>query len=114
MESHLPKFSQQGKSFTQTYQKCKMGFRGCCLRLHARAELLCSLSKVYESKPADLIQGELDTFHEPFKRAVSSHPPIPETEATGVEKDTQDTSKITRKKESELTVKSALSAPFAE
>ncbi|KAK3172129.1 hypothetical protein Dsin_032578 [Dipteronia sinensis] len=82
--------------------------------------------KVYESTPADLIQGHMDTFHEPFKRAVSSHPPIPETpvlknaepcletEATGLEKDTEDMSKIRRNKESELTIKSALSAAFAK
>ncbi|KAH9688988.1 DNA excision repair protein ERCC-1 [Citrus sinensis] len=66
-----------------------------------------------------------DTFHEPFKRVVSSHPPIPETpsqkdverssvnEVTEVEKDTEDVNKR-RKKETESTVKSALSAAFAK
>lgn len=66
-----------------------------------------------------------ETFHEPFKRVVSSQPTIPEStfqkyaeprslsEVTEVEKDTEDASKR-RKKEPELTVKSALSAAFAK
>ncbi|EOY11409.1 DNA excision repair protein ERCC-1 isoform 1 [Theobroma cacao] len=65
-----------------------------------------------------------DTFHEPFKRVISSNPPVPETpilkeaepcsasEATEAEKDTEDTSKR-RKKEPEMNVKSALTAAFA-
>ena len=73
----------------------------------------------------DQVKRLYDTFHEPFKRVVSSHPPIPETpsqkdverssvnEVTDVEKDTEDINKR-RKKEPELTVKSALSAAFAK
>ncbi|KAK3200336.1 hypothetical protein Dsin_023751 [Dipteronia sinensis] len=96
-----------------------------------------SLSHIMDASMEDLARcpgiGERkvkrlhDTFHEPFKRVISSHPPVPETpvqkdvepcleteEATGVGKDTEDTSKKRRKKESELTVKSALSAAFAK
>ncbi|GAY49170.1 hypothetical protein CUMW_117210 [Citrus unshiu] len=101
--------------------------------------------KVYENKPADLIQGQMDTdylsrlthaltsvrsvnktdvvtlgstfgvkrlydtFHEPFKRVVSSHPPIPETPS---QKDVERSS--VNEKEPELTVKSALSTAFAK
>lgn len=66
-----------------------------------------------------------DTFHDPFKRVVSSHPPVPEipaekdaeptsvSEVTEVEKDTEGKHKC-RKKEPELTIKSALSAAFAK
>ncbi|KAL5768469.1 hypothetical protein ACOSP7_015015 [Xanthoceras sorbifolium] len=94
-----------------------------------------SLSHIMDASMEDLARcpgiGERkvkrlhDTFHEPFKRVVSSHPPVPETpvqkdaescletEATEVEKDTEKTSKR-RKKESESTVKSALSAAFAK
>lgn len=65
-----------------------------------------------------------DTFHEPFKRVVATHPteetpvekdagPSTVTEVTKAEKDSEDTSKR-RKKEPELTVKSALSAAFAK
>lgn len=65
-----------------------------------------------------------DTFHEPFKRVISSHPVVPETsskgnepssinEVTDVEKEDEDASKR-RKKEPELTVKSALSTAFAK
>ncbi|KAK9215478.1 hypothetical protein WN944_007483 [Citrus x changshan-huyou] len=66
-----------------------------------------------------------DTFHKRFKDVVSSHPPIPETpcqkdvkpssvnEVTEVEKDSEGINKR-RKKEPELTVKSALSAAFAK
>ncbi|KAH9754925.1 DNA excision repair protein ERCC-1 [Citrus sinensis] len=126
--------------------------------------------KVYENKPADLTQGQMDTDYLsrlthaltsvrsvnktdvvnlgstfgslshimdasmegrpvslPWHRRaqVSSHPPIPETpsqkdvepssvnEVTEVEKDAEDVNKR-RKKELELTVKSALSAAFAK
>ncbi|XP_024039579.1 DNA excision repair protein ERCC-1 [Citrus clementina] len=94
-----------------------------------------SLSHIMDASMEDLARcpgiGErkvkrlYDTFHEPFKRVVSSHPPIPETpsqkdverssvnEVTDVEKDTEDINKR-RKKEPELTVKSALSAAFAK
>ncbi|GAY49165.1 hypothetical protein CUMW_117190 [Citrus unshiu] len=63
-----------------------------------------------------------DTFHEPFKRVVSHHPPIPETpslkdvepssvnEVTKVKKDTEERK---QNKEPELAVKSALSAAFS-
>ena len=73
----------------------------------------------------DQVKRFYDTFHEPFKHVVSSHPPIPETpsqkdvepssvnEVTEVEKDAEDVNKR-RKKELELTVKSALSAAFAK
>ncbi|XP_052297258.1 DNA excision repair protein ERCC-1-like [Citrus sinensis] len=94
-----------------------------------------SLSHIMDASMEDLARcpgiGErkvkrlYDTFHEPFKRVVSSHPPIPETpsqkdverssvnEVTDVEKDTEDINKR-RKKEPELTVKSALSTAFAK
>ncbi|KAL9447404.1 hypothetical protein AB3S75_014966 [Citrus x aurantiifolia] len=94
-----------------------------------------SLSHIMDASMEDLARcpgiGErkvkrlYDTFHEPFKRVVSSHPPIPETpsqkdverssvnEVTEVEKDTEDVNKR-RKKETESTVKSALSAAFAK
>uniref|UniRef100_A0A5B6YSS1 DNA excision repair protein ERCC-1 n=2 Tax=Davidia involucrata TaxID=16924 RepID=A0A5B6YSS1_DAVIN len=66
-----------------------------------------------------------DTFHEPFKRVVSSHPSIPETpvqnnaelqsvsEEKEDEKEVEDAGKR-RKKEPKLTIKSALSAAFAK
>lgn len=72
----------------------------------------------------DQVKRLYDTFHEPFKRVISSNPPVPETpilkeaepcsasEATEAEKDTEDTSKR-RKKEPEMNVKSALTAAFA-
>ncbi|GMJ11193.1 UV REPAIR DEFICIENT 7 [Hibiscus trionum] len=140
--------------------------------------------KVYENKPADLIQGQMDTdylsrlnhalttvrhvnktdvvtlgstfgslssimdasmedlarcpgigerkvkrlhdaFHEPFKRVVSSNPPVPETpvckdsepspasEVIEADKDTEGTGKR-RKKEPEINIKSALTAAFAK
>ncbi|XP_038999218.1 DNA excision repair protein ERCC-1 isoform X2 [Hibiscus syriacus] len=116
--------------------------------------------KVYENKPADLIQGQMDTdylsrslssimdasmedlarcpgigerkvkrlhdtFHEPFKRTVSSNPPILETpvckdaepspasERIEADKDTEGTAKR-RKKEPEIDVKYALTAAFAK
>ncbi|GAY49173.1 hypothetical protein CUMW_117220, partial [Citrus unshiu] len=94
-----------------------------------------SLSHIMDASMEDLAHcpciGErkvkrlYDTFHEPFKHVVSSHPPIPETpsqkdvepssvnEVTEVEKDAEDVNKR-RKKELELTVKSALSAAFAK
>ncbi|KAH9754937.1 hypothetical protein KPL71_015604 [Citrus sinensis] len=114
--------------------------RNAILVSHSQEECGCYLEtiKVYENKPADLIQGQLDTdylsqlthaltsvwsvnktdvvtlqstfgvkclydtFHEPFKRVVSHHPPIPETpslkdvepssmnEVTKVKKDTEE------------------------
>lgn len=73
-----------------------------------------------------------DTFHEPFKRVESSRQAVPETSAQNKpaspdplmrnnaessslikDKDVEDVSKR-RKKEPELTVKSALSAAFAK
>lgn len=65
-----------------------------------------------------------DTFHEPFKRVVASCPAVPETSALSnaelgsVDEDkeveeTEDESKR-RKKEPELTVKSALSVAFSK
>ncbi|XP_031276423.1 DNA excision repair protein ERCC-1 [Pistacia vera] len=94
-----------------------------------------SLSHIMDASMEDLARcpgiGErkvkrlYDTFHEPFKRVVSSQPAIPEStfqkyaeprslsEVTEVEKDTEDASKR-RKKEPEKTVKSALSAAFAK
>ncbi|KAJ9131503.1 hypothetical protein P3X46_035158 [Hevea brasiliensis] len=93
-----------------------------------------SLSNIMDASMEDLARcpgiGErkvkrlYDTFHEPFKRVVSSHPVVPETspkdnepssvnEVTDVEKEGEDVSKR-RKKEPELTVKSALSTAFAK
>ncbi|TKY45487.1 DNA excision repair protein ERCC-1 [Spatholobus suberectus] len=125
--------------------------------------------KVYENKPADIIQGQMDTdylsrslsnvmgasmedlarcpgigerkvkrlfdtFHEPFKRVESSWQAIPETSVRNMpaspvssiknnaesssliedkQEDVEDVSKR-RKKEPEVTVKSALSAAFAK
>ncbi|MBA0574205.1 hypothetical protein Golob_001434, partial [Gossypium lobatum] len=66
-----------------------------------------------------------DTFHEPFKRIVSSNPSVPETpvckdaepssasEVIETDKYTEDTSKR-RKKENEINIKSALTAAFAK
>lgn len=66
-----------------------------------------------------------DTFHEPFKRVISTHPAVPETptqnntepRSVGEEQDmdgkrTEDASK--QKKEPDLNIKSALSAAFAK
>lgn len=65
-----------------------------------------------------------DTFHEPFKRVIPICPAVPENpvhnnaepssanEVVEVENDAEDASKR-RKKEPELTVKSALSAAFS-
>ncbi|KAK4850931.1 hypothetical protein QYF36_011091 [Acer negundo] len=63
------------------YKKKTSSFVLFCAMLMCLEERVRYLEmiKVYESKPADLIQGQMDTFHEPFKLAVSSHPPIPET-----------------------------------
>ncbi|KAI9184781.1 hypothetical protein LWI28_001005 [Acer negundo] len=84
----------EGKSFTQTVKHVKnvrwafadvvcnyfLGQNSCALYLSLEERVrYLEMIKVYESKPADLIQGQMDTFHEPFKLAVSSHPPIPET-----------------------------------
>uniref|UniRef100_A0A2N9I3K8 DNA excision repair protein ERCC-1 n=1 Tax=Fagus sylvatica TaxID=28930 RepID=A0A2N9I3K8_FAGSY len=93
-----------------------------------------SLSHIMDASMEDLARcpgiGErkvrrlYDTFHEPFKRVVSSHPAVPETpvqnnteprsvsEEKEMEKATEDESN--RKKEPELTVKSALSAAFSK
>jgi DNA excision repair protein ERCC-1 len=66
-----------------------------------------------------------DTFHEPFKRVVSSRPAVSETpgqdnaepcsvsEEKEEDTSTEDANKR-KKKEPELTVKSALSAAFAK
>lgn len=66
-----------------------------------------------------------DTFHEPFKRVVASRPAVPETSAPSnaepgsvdeedkEAEETEDESKR-RKKEPELTVKSALSVAFSK
>ncbi|KAJ7973384.1 DNA excision repair protein ERCC-1 [Quillaja saponaria] len=97
-----------------------------------------SLSHIMDASMEDLARcpgiGERkvkrlhDTFHEPFKRVDSSHPAILETsvpnsaepssvseakDALDVSKNTEDVSKR-RKKEPDLTVKSALSAAFAK
>ncbi|XVF31298.1 hypothetical protein REPUB_Repub16aG0133900 [Reevesia pubescens] len=94
-----------------------------------------SLSSIMDASMEDLAKcpgiGErkvkrlYDTFHEPFKRVVSSNPPVPETQvckdaepcsASAVietDKDTRDTGKR-RKKEPEANVKSALTAAFAK
>ncbi|KAH9754923.1 DNA excision repair protein ERCC-1 [Citrus sinensis] len=83
------------------------------------------VSLPWHRRAQDQVKRFYDTFHEPFKHVVSSHPPIPETpsqkdvepssvnEVTEVEKDAEDVNKR-RKKELELTVKSALSAAFAK
>ncbi|XP_034706695.1 DNA excision repair protein ERCC-1 isoform X1 [Vitis riparia] len=94
-----------------------------------------SLSHIMDASMEDLARcpgiGErkvkrlYDTFHEPFKRVVPSCPAVPENpvhnnaepssvnEVVEVENDVEDASKR-RKKEPELTVKSALSAAFAQ
>ncbi|KAA8536891.1 hypothetical protein F0562_029369 [Nyssa sinensis] len=94
-----------------------------------------SLSHIMDAAMEDLARcpgiGErkvkrlYDTFHEPFKRVVSSHPSVPETpvqnntelqsvnEGKEDEKDAKDASKR-RKKEPELAIKSALSAALAK
>jgi DNA excision repair protein ERCC-1 len=65
-----------------------------------------------------------DTFHEPFKRVVSSRPAVSETpvqdnaepRSVSVEKEEDNATENANKgknKEPELTVKSALSAAFA-
>ncbi|XVE62968.1 hypothetical protein DITRI_Ditri06bG0162000 [Diplodiscus trichospermus] len=94
-----------------------------------------SLSSIMDASMEDLARcpgiGErkvkrlYDTFHEPFKRVVSSNPPVPETpvcedaepcsasEVIEADKDTENTSKR-RKKEPEMNVKSALTAAFAK
>ncbi|CAH8392395.1 unnamed protein product [Eruca vesicaria subsp. sativa] len=173
-------------------------FQSLCFSLYANTTLcvksLCSLTecaryletiKVYENKPADLIQGQMDTdylsrlnhsltsirhvnksdvvtlgstfgslahimdasmedlarcpgigerkvkrlydtFHEPFKRAVSSYPSVtePTVQETEVQKDVNsvepveadedfvEDSRKRKKKEPEKTVKNALSAVF--
>lgn len=73
----------------------------------------------------DQVKRLYDTFHEPFKRVIPSCPAIPENpvhnnaepssvnEVVEVENDVEDASKR-RKKEPELTVKSALSAAFSQ
>lgn len=93
-----------------------------------------SLSNVMDASMEDLARcpgiGErkvkrlYDTFHEPFKRVIARHPTIPVTpvqkdaetssqnEVAEVEKEDNSPRKRT-KKEPELTVKSALSAAFA-
>ncbi|GKV08958.1 hypothetical protein SLEP1_g20527 [Rubroshorea leprosula] len=94
-----------------------------------------SLSSIMDASMEDLARcpgiGErkvkrlYDTFHEPFKRIVSSQPAVPETsvqknaepssagEVAEVEKDGEDINKR-RKTEPELNVKSALKAAFAK
>ncbi|CAK7340762.1 unnamed protein product [Dovyalis caffra] len=94
-----------------------------------------SLSNIMDASMEDLARcpgiGERkvkrlhDTFHEPFKRVVSSQPVVPETP---IQKDTEPSSvsevadsekeeanaNKRRKKQPKLTVKSALSAAFAK
>ncbi|MBA0730594.1 hypothetical protein Golax_022801, partial [Gossypium laxum] len=94
-----------------------------------------SLSSIMDASMEDLARcpgiGERkvkrlhDTFHEPFKRIVSSNPSVPETpvckdaepssasEVIEADKYTEDTSKR-RKKENEINIKSALTAAFAK
>ncbi|KAJ4830820.1 Excision repair cross-complementation group 1 [Turnera subulata] len=94
-----------------------------------------SLSNIMDASMEDLARcpgiGErkvkrlYDTFHEPFKRVVPSHPVIPETpvqkdaepslpnEVAEVEKEDEGANKR-RKTEPEVTVKSALSSAFAK
>ncbi|PIN04327.1 Structure-specific endonuclease ERCC1-XPF, ERCC1 component [Handroanthus impetiginosus] len=94
-----------------------------------------SLSNIMDASMEDLARcpgiGErkvkrlYDTFHEPFKRAVPNHGPIVETSTNNhagptsesdrneVEKDISDASKR-QKKETEISVKSALEAAFAK
>uniref|UniRef100_A0A6N2L415 DNA excision repair protein ERCC-1 n=2 Tax=Salix viminalis TaxID=40686 RepID=A0A6N2L415_SALVM len=94
-----------------------------------------SLSNIMDASMEDLaccpgigerkVKRLYDTFHEPFKRVVSSHPVVPQTP---VQKDAEPSSvnevaememeeanaNKRGKKESELTVKSALSSAFAK
>ncbi|KAL5566125.1 hypothetical protein UlMin_029289 [Ulmus minor] len=95
-----------------------------------------SLSHIMDASMEDLARcpgiGErkvkrlYDAFHEPFKRVVTSRPAVPETSTQNnpepgsvnenkeaEEKETEDQSKR-RKKEPDLTVKSALSAAFSK
>ncbi|GAB4855519.1 hypothetical protein Ancab_024138 [Ancistrocladus abbreviatus] len=95
-----------------------------------------SLSNIMDASMEDLARcpgiGErkvkrlYDTFHEPFKRTIPIRPSVPETasqtnaglnsspsEVPAVEEETGEASKR-KKKEPELTVKSALSAAFAK
>ncbi|MFS8018685.1 putative ERCC1/RAD10/SWI10 family, RuvA domain 2, restriction endonuclease type II [Helianthus anomalus] len=90
-----------------------------------------SLSHIMDASMEDLARcpgiGErkvkrlYDTFHEPFKRTIPKHPSTAETSAQQFtpceviedEKETSHSSKR-NKKESDLTVKSALSAAFAK
>ncbi|CAN4088408.1 unnamed protein product [Withania somnifera] len=92
--------------------------------------------KIYENKPADFIQGQMDkdylsrvkhlydAFHEPFKREVPKRQCIPETTVANEshagssntkedEKEVGDASNC-EKKEPELTVKLALAAASAK
>lgn len=84
---------------------------------HLRAWMLLWISLTHQ------VRRLYDTFHEPFKRVVSTHPDVPETPAeknteplsTGEDVDgkkTEDAGKL--KKEPDLTIKSALSAAFAK
>lgn len=58
-----------------------------------------------------------DTFHEPFKRSVPNHAPVPasagESERNKYVEEIQDASKR-QKKEEDVIVKSALKAAFAK
>ncbi|KAF5765326.1 putative ERCC1/RAD10/SWI10 family, RuvA domain 2, restriction endonuclease type II [Helianthus annuus] len=90
-----------------------------------------SLSHIMDASMEDLARcpgiGErkvkrlYDTFHEPFKRTIPKHPSKAETSAqqftpSEVKEDEKETSHSSKrnKKESDLTVKSALSAAFAK
>ncbi|ESR46505.1 hypothetical protein CICLE_v10003373mg, partial [Citrus x clementina] len=84
------------------------------------SELTHALTSVWSVNKTDVVNlGSTfgvkclyDTFHKPFKRVVSSHPPIPKTPFL---KDVEPSSvnEVTEK-EPELTVKSALSTAFAK
>ncbi|KAL3538048.1 hypothetical protein ACH5RR_001414 [Cinchona calisaya] len=94
-----------------------------------------SLSNIMDASMEDLARcpgiGErkvkrlYDTFHEPFKRVVPIRPSVPETpvhvdaEPSSASENKEDNKEVgdankKRKKESELTVKSALSVAFAK
>uniref|UniRef100_A0A2P2L6F6 DNA excision repair protein ERCC-1 n=1 Tax=Rhizophora mucronata TaxID=61149 RepID=A0A2P2L6F6_RHIMU len=110
---------------------------GCLIVIHLQqsAVYLQSLSNIMDASMEDLARcpgiGERkvkrlhDTFHEPFRRVISSQPVIPETtfqkgsdapsvnEIVELEREREDVSKCGNR-EPEMTVKSALSMAFAK
>ncbi|KAK4841706.1 hypothetical protein QYF36_009215 [Acer negundo] len=78
---------------------------------------MCNSVALFHLKTRRLValwQRKLQTQFSETPVQKDGEPCLETEEATGVEKDTEDTSKKRRKKESKLTVKSALSAAFAK